>query len=782
VTSVDSAGFALAPLIGLTADENVPPSLLGVAALHWADSTDATGWSALRLPPPELLLLLRSAGLLTEDPVADRLTNDSASLLWTARLAAQLGRVDRATELAARIGPDATPDERGWRDILLDRPGTEPPPDSSPTVRLAWTLHVIDRTAPTPDLIATAEQAAATVDHEHRTLARARLLIRRINEPDAPTAAADLLAELADGNGFLVHEAIHAVRLALAGRALATGELTVAGHEIEAALRLDPTGAPTHLLAARIAMATKDSALARRHFRSAARHGLVERGPALAGLLDLAGAEDTDPATDPTLPGAVADLLTLDPAPTRLARIAERRSVLLNTVAQDTARWVDAGGERPLVLERYRPFLDLSLPTGLAEQDVPPVAIHTPLMSLAAVVERREPWFSEIHPQRATAAMFRSELARTAAVLGYVSDSTSADHQTWLHAPDGCPTELRDTLEHAAELPMLDRALVSRLLSALGFYPEAKAILPGPDSPVTDPDSAYALASWLFAEQMHTTGTGTDLEPLFQLLHDQLGPDSRYARMRVVTTINATVNAARQRQPETIARWRGIGEPALAEYTALPEVSEFDAALMTSRWYRAMGFLPFLIGDRDLLLADLDQWLGIAGDLVGHDEHTRIIAADNYFPAVETAIRTHSYLGNTEMALRLVEKLAAEIDPIDPKTWLTAGELRHQAGDVPGALLAYQRAAHLEFPYGRLSWFNAGQCHEQLGQTDEAVECYRRSLAHWPTGLTPVRRLRDLHASGTLTSDADLIAAWTARQPAWPALPPFGTEVATASA
>jgi tetratricopeptide (TPR) repeat protein len=241
--------------------------------------------------------------------------------------------------------------------------------------------------------------------------------------------------------------------------------------------------------------------------------------------------------------------------------------------------------------------------------------------------------------------------------------------------------------------------------------------------------------------------------------------------MKVVTTINATVNAARRRQPDTIARWRAKGEQALADYTALADVDDFNAALMTSRWYRAMGFLPFLTGDRDLLVADLDRWLGIAGDLVGHDDHTRIIAADNYFPAVETAIRTHTYLGNHELALQLVEKLAAEIDPIDPKTWLTAGELRYKAGDVPGALAAYQQAAHLEFPYGRLSWFNVGQCHEQLGQMDEAVECYRRSLAYWPTGLTPVRRLRDLWASGALGDDADVIAAWTRRQPAWSALP-----------
>jgi tetratricopeptide (TPR) repeat protein len=121
----------------------------------------------------------------------------------------------------------------------------------------------------------------------------------------------------------------------------------------------------------------------------------------------------------------------------------------------------------------------------------------------------------------------------------------------------------------------------------------------------------------------------------------------------------------------------------------------------------------------------------------------------------------------------MVDKLAVEIDPIDPKTWLTAGELHYQAGDVPGALAAYERAAHLQFPYGRLSWFNAGQCHEMLGHPDEAAECYRRSLAHWPTGVTPLRRLRDMHLKGQLTADHGLLAAWAAGQPAWSKLPPY---------
>jgi tetratricopeptide (TPR) repeat protein len=734
----------LRPLIDLTAAPDFPPSLVAAAALHRV-AAPATGWSAAVRPAPGSRAALVRAGLV---PGGDPFTApaevlawvaaaaDPAELLWAARLLLALGREEDGLALLRRIGDAAAPDVAGWRDLLLAGTGPVPvpPPAAGPALLLATLAYggAVD-----PGAVAAADPALGP-------LAVAHLLARHLRT-GGEIGAADVDAVLSelDDSDLGGRDAAYAVREAAARHALAAGDIDSATRHATAAIALDPGGAGAHLLAATVARAAGDFAAARRHYRSAARLGVVERADALAARVALA-AQDAD-----------------DPVPYLLSARA------------DAEAWAARapGAARPLPLERYRPFLDLTPPVGVGPADIPPVSIHTPLMSAAAVRERREPWFREIHPQRATAAMFRSELESTAALFGQPSGATSATFEVWLAAPDGCPADIRERVRGAADLPILDRALLARLISAIGFHAEAKTLVPGPDRPVRTPEEAYALASWLFAEQMLTTGHAAELDPHFRTLYAQLGDDPRYARMRVVTTINATVNAARRREPDTIRFWRAEGEPALARYVALPEVDDFSGALMTSRWFRAMGFLPFLTGDHDLLRADLDQWLGIAADLRGDDEHTRIIAADNYFPAVETAVRTHSYLGESDTALALVEKLATEIDPVDPKTWLELGELRHRAGDVPGALEAYLRAARLEFPYGRLSWFNAGQCHEQLGHADEAAECYRRSLAHWPTGLTPLRRLRDLHRAGGLGPDGDLLATWARHQPAWDKLP-----------
>ncbi|MFE0588408.1 hypothetical protein [Micromonospora echinospora] len=823
ITWRDPAALPLRPLIDLTADPVVAPALVAETALFCAGRSDPCDWLPTHAPPAGLRRAMRRSGLLdAEDTlvvppeVRERLeTDDHAGLLWAARLMRALGRREDAAKMLCRLGADAPSPVRAWRDLLLGEDGRQPLPPVPPEaaglpVRLATALarvgHAATSGQPAGEALAAAESLAAGLAGDRLgVVARARILAVRLRCPGEPGPEADAVRAVVrdlgtDRDDFLARDAALALLRAAARAALNGTGATGAGPAREfadAALDLDPTGAATWLLAADAARAAGDQEAARTHYRVAARTGLAERTAALAGLLDLAiptaAVEGGGPAAtaDNTggpavtadtgeLVGALADLLASDRREERdrLEVFVARRPALGGTVCADAVRWAvavrePAAGARPLPLERYRPFLDLSPSEILDPVDSPPVAIHTPLMSYAAVLERREPWFREIHPQRATAAMFRDEMQATAAVYGYASGGASADYRTWLAAPDGCPPELRDRLANASDLPLLDRALLGRLLSAVGFHAEAEQILPGPDVPVRDPVGAYALASWIFAEQMLTTGHAAELEPHFRTLYDQLGDDVRYARTRVVTTINATVNAARRREPETIARWRELGEEDLARYTALAEVSEFDAAIMTSRWFRAMGFLPFLTGDRDLLRADMDRWLGIARELTGHDAHTRVIAADNYFPAVETAVRTHTYLGERDAALALADELAERIDPIDPKTWLTAGELRYQAGDVSGALDAYLRAAHLQFPYGRISWFNAGQVHEQLGRADLAAECYRRSLAHWPTGVTPLRRLRDLHLRGRLPDDRGVLAAWAAGQPAWSRLPAF---------
>jgi len=422
---------------------------------------------------------------------------------------------------------------------------------------------------------------------------------------------------------------------------------------------------------------------------------------------------------------------------------------------------------RPVALERFRPYFDLLPPQGLDPADTPAVTIHTPLMAWEAIRSGREPWFQAIHPQRAAPALFRRELSGACDFLGCPTPAASSEYEQWRQVPDGCPPDAGLLLDSYADTDTLGQALLARLLIALGFQAYAKSLLPGPERAVRSPEQAYTLSTWLFAEQALTTGYDVQLDPYFQRLDEQLGDDPRYGRIRLVNSMNAMVCAARRRDADTVARWRELGSRALAAYKALPEVEDFEAELLTSRFYRAAGFLPFLTKDAELLESDLDLWLGIARELTGHDERTRILAADNLFPAIETAVRSRTALGDDAGARALMDELATIVDPLDSKVQLEDGELRYREGDIPEALAAYRRAADLAVPHARYAWFNAGQCEEQLGRAKNAVECYRNSLGHWPTGVTPLRRLRDLAEDPALADERDSLLVWAAQQPAW---------------
>jgi tetratricopeptide (TPR) repeat protein len=430
-----------------------------------------------------------------------------------------------------------------------------------------------------------------------------------------------------------------------------------------------------------------------------------------------------------------------------------------------------AADELPLPFERLRPFLDLSAPRGLDPSDIPPVVIQTPLMAWDGVRAGHVPWFAATHPQRIAPAPFRTEIARAAEFVGCASAMTAATLDRWLENAAGARAEVAERLSRADDASVLERALLARLLIALGFHREGQGLALPPGSPIDTPADAYAFSTWTYAEQILTSSRkDAVLDPHYRRLHELLGRQPEFARIRLVNCFNGAVIAARRRDVSSVAFWRSEGEAALATFVGLAEIDEFTAALMTSRFYRAMSFLPYLTGDRPQLKADMDQWLGIARELRGCDDRTRVLAADNLFPAVETAVRTETYLGNHARAMTLAEELAHEIDPLEPKTWITLAELRFRGHDIAGALEAYLRAANLTIPFGRLAWFNAGQCYERLDQPEEAISCYLHSLALWPTGVTPLRRIHAL-ASGTRpVKESPRLLDWVARQPAWPSI------------
>lgn len=825
----DFVSLALRPFIDLSADPEVVPSLMAAAALHWASELDATAWSAATIPPPQFRHLLARVGILGDpDDVyalklpghirssllaaCDGTAGDASKSLWAARLLLQLGFRTQGVALLRSMDGIMPQPIRDWRDVLLAQCDGAPLSSEATAKkflapRLAAVTfalqHARDNGLAIAPLLTEAFAVVEEIEAQDATfgsIAAARIARFEVQlqfQSEGPESSALYVerqcARLAMHRGaaaqqlrFLMDDAEHLLIEAAATEACRAGNFSTADRLSEVLLKLDPSGDHVHFIAGEVARAQGKSA-AREHYRTAMRCGVLERETALARLLDLGITSNGNPDRPDALPGVIADVLHLHPGSQveRATLLEERRAELQPTIAADVMRWVDrivvpvdargrsgaAADPLPLPLERFRPYLDLTHPRGLDNADTPPVVIQTPLMAWESVKQRRTPWYEATHPQRIPPAPFRRELAGAADFMRSSSGATSASLEVWLAAPDGCPAELRERLAGAADASLLDRTLLARLLIALGFQREGQSLMLGPDQPVRTPEEAFALSTWIYAELiLSSADKDALLDPYYRRLHDQLGSDGIYGRLRLINCFNAAVSAFRRHDIATLAYWRAESERALAFYATVAEADDFSLAMLTSRFHRAMSFLPYLTGDHDLLRTDMDRWLGIARELSGHDERTRVLAADNLFPAVETAFRTEAYLGNHAAAAALVEELAYKIDPLEAKTWIQLAEFRMRGNDFAGALKAYLRAAHLTVPHGRLAWFNAGQCYEKLGHPDDAVECYLKSLAHWPTGISPLRRIRQLAMDGTILADKKLLLAWTTHQPAWSAI------------
>jgi hypothetical protein len=157
---LDTAYFALRPLIELVADPQVPPALMAAAPLHWSQAGEPTGWSAMRPPPARLRSLLARAGLVSDPAdvwgalpveigrrvsgVLDAAEPEPTQTLWAARLAILLGSPARSVELLGRIRTDANPAVLGWRDLLLGRAdGHHLDPTLPDALRLAVALRAV---------------------------------------------------------------------------------------------------------------------------------------------------------------------------------------------------------------------------------------------------------------------------------------------------------------------------------------------------------------------------------------------------------------------------------------------------------------------------------------------------------------------------------------------------------------------------------------------------------------------------------------------------------------
>lgn len=510
----------------------------------------------------------------------------------------------------------------------------------------------------------------------------------------------------------------------------------------EQCIQIDPYCAYALLLAGKTALHI-DRELSNNYFEKAAEYGVLERPYAKQALTTHCQKDS---------PLKVRDLQTeaLDGSVFLIPdeNMSASREVLKLPIEMTSLRKISVNYSESIhweqikktnVYQRFLPFWELKL-SHLKS----PIFCSEPLVALEVFKNKELPWFKTLYLQRAMPINFREELIFAAAphssfALRYHSEATQLKILQNRSEKADMVLSIHQTIEN---LPKLDRILFCRLLGSLGFYEEALKRLPIPDKNAQwEPADEYSLCTKLFLEHIYFAGTNffpyQDIEFVFEKLSIQ--PES--LRMRLVLTMLGSVYHGKKGHLHLLKKWREKGFEVLAALQSCQYFDTFEKQILTSRFYRAVSFYPFLLNDGDTLRKEAEKCESYARSLSPNTEKQKLLYKENLFPMLESTARIFDHLGETKSALNLMEEIVFKVDAHDAKAWIQVGEAREKNGNLEGALEAFQIAIDLGVPLGGIACYRAGRTCEKMGNFKEAKHYYLRSLKFCPKGLSPLKRL-----------------------------------------
>jgi tetratricopeptide (TPR) repeat protein len=229
----------------------------------------------------------------------------------------------------------------------------------------------------------------------------------------------------------------------------------------------------------------------------------------------------------------------------------------------------------------------------------------------------------------------------------------------------------------------------------------------------------------------------------------------------VPESFNATakvfVHKAKNRgEAADLARWGDRLEMALVRTIA--DADAFTCGLFTSRFYRSLGFLPQLTGDRREVARVMDLAESHAGNIQPVTPAQHLLYRENLHAVMESRTKEALWLGDRKEALARSLKVI-EVDPCDSKARAELGEIHCLRQEWKEASEAYSTAAMLGPPASAIGRYMAGLCFRKLGQDMLAAFFLNDTLECDPLGISPRHRINELPKVAVL----DALKHWNNR-------------------
>lgn len=199
--------------------------------------------------------------------------------------------------------------------------------------------------------------------------------------------------------------------------------------------------------------------------------------------------------------------------------------------------------------------------------------------------------------------------------------------------------------------------------------------------------------------------------------------------------IKTFVHKAKTGAPRAdLKRWVGHLERALGD--AVARTDGFNADLLTSRYYRALGFLPQKEGKRKEVVRLMDLAERHARRIKPKTSAEEILYLENLHPVLESRTKEALWLRDLDLALRRAKQVV-KLDPYDSKTWVELGQVRMARKEWARAAESYVVAALLGPPASAIGRHMAGVCFRRCGQDMLAAYFFKDALEVDPLGISP---------------------------------------------
>jgi hypothetical protein len=278
-------------------------------------------------------------------------------------------------------------------------------------------------------------------------------------------------------------------------------------------------------------------------------------------------------------------------------------------------------------------------------------------------------------PQRALAPGFRIQLTREAGKAYAVTDprqlSQDLRSDRW--------RRVCDTLNDWSLLSGDEKCRLASLLHSMCFYQPLLDLIADDhfDAGRADEDD-LRLAFWrASANYIHHLPERTSDYPSADIsVFEDIALN---APALVPECFNATakvfVHRAKNRCKTTeLVTWSNRLEAALIRTIA--GADEFTTGLFTSRFYRGVGFLPQLAGDKEEVKRTMELAESHARNIRPHTPAQHLLYKENLHAVMESRTKEALWLGNKDEALSRSLQVI-EVDPCDSKAWAELGEIRY---------------------------------------------------------------------------------------------------------